>query len=150
MRAWLKQWLLIIPGVLLAGYLVSGITYDEPLTLVLVAAVLGFLNLMVRPLLVFFALPFVILTFGIGLLLINALLLYFAGWLVPGFAVTTFGSAFLGSLLISLTNLIVLAIIGLPKTKANVQFRAIRFEKKVGGPGKPLPRRPRGDDVIDV
>src|SRR5690554_2597902 len=114
MKAWFQQWLLMIPGVVLACYVFDGIAFDDPLKLVLVAAVLSLLNLIVRPVLIFFALPFVLLTLGLGIFLINALLLYFAGWLVPGFDVSSFGIALLASLLISLVNLVVGGLLGPP------------------------------------
>ena len=60
--------------------------------LLLVAAVLGALNVSLKPLLIFFALPFVIFTFGLGIIVINALLVMLAGAVVPGFEVASFWS----------------------------------------------------------
>lgn len=145
MRSWLQQWLLMVPGVVVAGYVFDGIAFDDPLKLILVAAVLSLLNLIVRPILIFFALPFVLLTLGLGVFLINALLLYFAGWLVPGFDVSSFGIALLASLLISFVNLMVGALLGPP---AQPRHRGLKIETR-HGPGSF--RRPNKDrDVIDV
>jgi putative membrane protein len=100
-RIFLRDTLILFFGVLAATGLLSGIEAESTLTLILVALVLAGLNVILKPLLVFFTLPFVIFTFGLGILLINALLLLLAGQLVPGFTVPTFGTAFLGSLIIS-------------------------------------------------
>ena len=72
---------------------------------------LGLLNAFVRPILILFSLPFVLVTLGFGLLLINALLLLFVGSVIRGFHVAGYGSAFFGSVIISavtfLTNLFI-------------------------------------------
>lgn len=141
MRTWLQQWLFMIPGVLLAGYAVDDIEFDDPWKLVLVAAVLSLLNLFVRPLLIFFTLPFIVLTLGLGIFIINALLLYLAGALVPGFDVEGFGAALLGSLLASFVNLLVASFFGLRDTR-----RQVRFQQRRRASG----RRKEPDDVIDV
>lgn len=142
MRAWLQQWLCMIPGVVLAGYAIDGIVFDNPWKLVLMAAVLSLLNLFVRPLLIFFALPFILLTLGLGVFLINAVLLYFAGALVPGFDVTSFGAALLGSLLASLVNVIVALFFG-----PGISGRSFHIEKRRGP--RAVRRKPK-EDVIDV
>lgn len=145
MKTWFQQWLLMIPGVLLAGYVIDGIEFDDPFKLVLVAAVLCLLNLIVRPILIFFALPFVMLTLGLGIFLINALLLYFAGWLVPGFFVSSFPVALLASILISLVNLIVGAV--LAPRRGTHRHTGLRIDTRNGPKSF---KRPTRNDVIDV
>jgi len=71
------------------------------------ALVLGFVNAVVRPLMVLLTLPFTILTFGLFLLVVNALMLGLVAALVPGIRVQGFGSALLGSLVLTLLNLAV-------------------------------------------
>ena len=71
------------------------------------AIVLGFVNAVVRPLMVLLTLPFTILTFGLFLLVVNALMLWLVAALVPGIRVQGFGSALLGSLVLTLLNLAV-------------------------------------------
>lgn len=112
MKRWLQQWLLILPGVFLANYAVTGIQSSEWTVLLLVAAVLGLLNVFLKPLLILFALPFIIFTLGFGIVLINALLVLLAGELVPGFDVASFGSAFWSGLLISLSSLVASVLCG--------------------------------------
>jgi putative membrane protein len=91
-------------GVTLATH-VAGIHCDGGSTLAAVVVVLTLFNSVLKPLLVLFTLPFILLTMGLGVVLINALLLFFVGHLVPGFHVDHFSSAVFGSLVISATNL---------------------------------------------
>ena len=104
MKKIIQNWVLISLGILIAAHTSSGIDYDGWPTLVLVVIVLSILNLILKPLLIFFTLPFVVLSLGIGIWLINAVLLMLAGNLVGGFFVAGFGSALWGALVISLTT----------------------------------------------
>ena len=103
----LRDAVILFLGVLTASWLLDGIQYESTPTLLIVALVLALMNMVVKPMLVLFALPFVIFTLGLGILLINAVLLYMAGALVPGFEVLTFGTAFLGALIISVISVLV-------------------------------------------
>ena len=100
----LQRWLITTLGVLVAALLVRGIRYDAATALFLASLSLGLLNTFIRPILVFFTLPFVLLTLGLGLWVINALLLLFVGSVVKGFHVTNFWSALIGALIISMTS----------------------------------------------
>jgi len=125
-------------------WLMDSIQVESNTTLILVALVLAILNTILRPILIFFALPFVIFTFGLGILLINAVLLYLAGQLVPGFIVPTFGTAFLGSLIISLISLTVNLFLS-PRPRVQVNWNVTTS----GSANRPR-RTIRKDDVIDV
>ena len=111
----LWNWLLLILGVLAAEWLFPGISVQGEGslgqngwgTLVLAALLLSILNLALKPLLVFFTLPFVVFTFGLGLWIINAVLLWLTGQLVPGFVIDGFSTALWASLVISVVSLIV-------------------------------------------
>jgi len=126
---WLVRWGVLALGVVLAAHLVPGIRYDDFTTLVVVVLLLSFFNLFLKPLLVLFALPFILLTLGLGLVVINALLFLFVGWLVNGFHVASFWSALGGACIVSVTNFVL--------------SRMLRV---------PTPPRPtaKGDDVIDI
>lgn len=87
--------------VLLANFL-PGITVDSYYTALWVAFTIAFLNLFVRPLLVLFTLPATILTLGLFLFVINAIVVMMASSLVTGFSVSSFFTALLFSLLLSL------------------------------------------------
>ena len=107
LKEFLHRWIVSTLGVLVAVNLdFTGISYDTPEGLVIATLVLGVLNAFLRPLLVIGCLPLLILTLGLFLLVINALLLYFAGQLVTQFHVPDFWSAFKGALVISLVTLI--------------------------------------------
>ena len=76
------------------------------------AMVLGLVNSFVRPFMVLLTLPLTVLTLGLFLLVVNALMLGLVSMLVPGIQLKGFGSAILGSLLLSLLNLAITALIG--------------------------------------
>ncbi len=95
-RIFLSRWLVNTVAVMAAANIVHGISYDKFGTLCVVALILGVLQVFVRPFLVFFSLPFLVVTFGFFLLVINACLLYFVGWLVRSFHVDDFVPLFGG------------------------------------------------------
>ena len=94
---------------------------------------------MLKPLLVLFTLPFILITLGLGMLLINAFLFLLVSRLVEGFQVESFWSALGGSLIVSVTNLLLAGL-----------FR--RGPPRGPGSGRAAPRRDavRGGDVIDI
>jgi len=100
------RWLVLALGVTLSTKLVPGIHCDDGTTLLVVVLVLSFFNVVLKPLLLLFTLPFIVLTMGLGIWLINAFLFYVAGRMVGGFHVAGFGSALFGALIVSITNLI--------------------------------------------
>lgn len=82
----------VLPGVNVAGYT----------TAIIVSVVLALLNLFVKPILVIFTLPITILTLGLFLLIINALIILLAGHLIDGFSVSSIWTAILFSILLSI------------------------------------------------
>ena len=98
-----------------------------------------------------FALPFIILTFGLGIWMINALLFLLVGNLVLGFTVDSFGDALAGAFVVSLTGVIANVLFG----KNKVQLHTARSTRSVGPdantPERPNAQRPiKDDDVIDI
>ena len=87
---------------MLVAKIVPGIEVKGLGNALLAALVLGVINALVKPIFVILTLPITILTLGLFLLVINALLLRLAAALVPGFTVRSFGAAFLGALLLSI------------------------------------------------
>ncbi|HEX5001905.1 MAG TPA: phage holin family protein [Bacteroidia bacterium] len=85
----------------IVGYLLPGIRLDSFMAALLLAAVLAILNAFVKPLLIFLTLPFTILTFGLFLIVVNALIILLAQKLVPGFYVAGFWWAVLFSIILS-------------------------------------------------
>ncbi|MEO0972367.1 MAG: phage holin family protein [Pseudomonadota bacterium] len=99
-------------GLWLADSLLTRVVIDGTGTLLISAAVLGLINAFVRPVLQILTLPFTIVTLGIFLLILNALMLSLASGLVPGFSIDGLGAAFLTWVIVSLTSWIASGFIG--------------------------------------
>lgn len=91
-------------AVLVAGYLVPGVVIASFGTAIVVAIILGIVNAVVKPLLVLLTLPITVLTLGLFLFVINALMVLLVARIVPGFAVNGFLAALLFSILVSLVG----------------------------------------------
>ena len=124
------RWAILAVGVALSAVIVPGITYDSGVTLLVVVALLSLFNAILKPVLVIFTLPFVVLSLGLGIWFINALLFLAVSKLVTGFYVHDFWSALWGALIVSLTNFFLSGLL-----------RARRV---------PRPPPPKPDDVIDI
>jgi len=97
----LWHWAILVFGLYLIT-LITPISFDAPKDLAWAALVLILVNTFIKPLLILFTLPLVILSLGLFLLIINAIILYTLPHFVPGFHVPGFFSAFFGSILLSL------------------------------------------------
>jgi putative membrane protein len=93
--------------VLVIDYFMDDITVQSFTTSIIVAIVLGLLNIFVKPIIVFFTLPVTILTFGLFLLIINAIIVILCDKFVDGFVVNGFLSAIIFSVLLSISQSIV-------------------------------------------
>ena len=102
----LKKVILIALGVTMASHLVSGISYDSTVTLLVVVILFTLMNIVVKPLLILFALPFVVLTFGIGIWIINGFLFMFVSNIVDEFHVESFTAALWGALIVSIVSVL--------------------------------------------
>jgi putative membrane protein len=102
----LARWIINAAALLLVAYLYPGVAVDSFTAAMIAALVLGLVNAVVRPLLVILTLPVTLLTLGLFLFVINALLFWLVAELVPGFGVSGFGGALLGSILYSLITLV--------------------------------------------
>ncbi|HUJ44385.1 MAG TPA: phage holin family protein [Opitutaceae bacterium] len=127
----LVRWLVLALGVALSAKVVPGISYDSGVTLLVVVALLSLFNAILKPVLVLFTLPFVLLSLGLGIWFINAILLLAVSRLVEGFHVRDFWAALWGALIVSLTNIILSGFL-----------RARRLSRP--------PPPPRPGDVIDI
>ena len=140
MKKFLQVWLINTLAVLMAVYLVKGIHYQKPLDLAAASLLLGVLNAVLRPILLLLALPLLLFTLGLFMLVINALVLYFVGNLLhPHFSIDTFWDAFWGALVISIVSLILNILTG----TGNARIRIDRRPPPKSGPGGKGP-------VIDV
>ena len=106
MLGMLIRWALSALALVLTTKIVPGITVNTFTTLIIAALVLGLVNAIVRPILVFFTLPLTFLTLGLFLLVVNAITFGLAAWLVPGFQVNGFVPALLGSIVMSLLSFV--------------------------------------------
>lgn len=128
------RWAILALGVMLATKLVPGIECRDGPTLISVVLVLSFCNAILKPLLVVFTLPFIVLTLGLGVVVINALLFLLVGRLVEGFHVAGFWPALWGALVVSITSLFVNAV--------------VRTSRPPGPPAQKVKKK--ADDVIDI
>ena len=103
MRPFLIRWLVTTLAVAVAVKL-TGMESAGWAPLLAMALVLGIINAFLRPVLLFLSLPFIIVSLGFFILVVNALLFWLAGQLVPGFFVGGFWNAFFGSIIVSLVN----------------------------------------------
>jgi putative membrane protein len=131
----LARWLVLALGVVIAAHLVPGIRYSDFQALVVAVVLLSLFNALLRPVLILFTLPFILVTLGLGIIVINAFLFLFVGRIVNGFTVSGFWPAVGGSLVLSITN-----------------FLMSGFVRSLGGPPPRPPRGPgaKGGDVIDI
>jgi putative membrane protein len=101
------RWALLGAAMMLVAYLYPGVTITGFGSALVAALILGLLNALVRPLLVVLTLPITVLTLGLFLLVINAIVFWFAAKLIDGFDVASFGAAMIGSVIYSLCGMII-------------------------------------------
>ncbi|MEK6694423.1 MAG: phage holin family protein [Nitrospirota bacterium] len=94
-------------AILAAAYIVPGIEVAGGLSLLAAALVLGLINAVVRPILLFLTFPFTLVTLGLFIFLLNAFCLWLTSWLVTGFEVHGFWAAVLGALIVSVVSWLV-------------------------------------------
>jgi putative membrane protein len=106
----LLHWLVTALALWVAAYILPGVHIASWTALAVAALVLGFVNAIVRPLLVLITLPITIVTLGLFYLVVNGLAFGLAAWAVPGFEVDSFGWAILGALVVGLASWFVAAV----------------------------------------
>jgi putative membrane protein len=112
MRGFLVRLLVSALSLWLASAIVPGMHIEGIGSLVLAALLLGIVNAIFRPFVVFLTLPFTILTLGLFLFVVNAAMLGLVAWLLPGFTIQSFWSALLGSLVVSIVGTVLSWMIG--------------------------------------
>jgi putative membrane protein len=101
------RWLLLAAALLLVAHLYSGVVVASFGAALIAAFVLGLFNTLVRPLLVLLTLPVTLITLGLFLFVINALMFWAAASVLDGFNVTGFKAALIGSLLYSVCGIVI-------------------------------------------
>jgi putative membrane protein len=100
------QWAVTAVSLWLASHVFKGLRFDGTGSLILSALLLGFVNAVLRPILIVLTLPLTLLSFGLFLLVLNALLLMLVSRLIKGFNLTGFWTAFFASIFITLLGLV--------------------------------------------
>lgn len=108
----LTLWLTTAVALGVTAWVLPGVRVDSLLALAVAAVVLGFVNAIVRPLLLLLTLPFTVLTLGLFYFVVNGLAFGLAAALVPGFRVTSFFSAVLGAFVVGLVSWFIGAVSG--------------------------------------
>ena len=106
-------------GLMIASELVTGIEFAGLGSLFFAALVLGCVNAVVRPAVVFLTIPFTLVTLGFFLFVVNAAMLGLTAFLVPGFFIAGFGPALFGSIIVSITGMFASWYIG-PKGTVDI------------------------------
>ena len=152
-KQYLKRWLMITVGILIASETSAGIHYDSTASLIVAVLLLSLCNVFLKPLLMLFSLPFIIMTLGLGIWFINAFLFLIVGALVSGFYVDSFGNALWGAFIVSLTGLIATMIFGSHEGRSSVRVKVKREgggPRPANSPRPPVHKEIRDDDVIDI
>jgi len=114
MRKFLVRWLATALAIGLVGRIVPGIEVDGAWAAIVAALLLGLVNAVLRPILIFLTLPITIVTFGLFALVVNGAMLALVTALVAGVRVAGFGTAIVGALLISLVSGLLAWVLGPP------------------------------------
>lgn len=104
MTAFLIRWLVTTIAVFAAEKIIPGIHCNSAGALLGASLLLGIVNAFVRPILLLLSIPFIIVTMGFFILVVNALMLMLVAQIVPSFSVDGFWNAFFGSIVISLVS----------------------------------------------
>jgi putative membrane protein len=104
MGSFFAHWVMTAIALVVADWSLDGVHVGSGLSLAVAALVLGFVNALVRPLLLVLTLPLTVLTLGLFYLVVNGVAFALAAALVPGFSVEGFSSAIAGALIVSLVS----------------------------------------------
>lgn len=99
-------------ALLATAYIVPGFHVASFVTALITALVLGFINAFIRPILAFVSLPITILTLGLFSFVINAVVLYLASLVVPGFKLDSIGTAIIGGIVLAVVATIIDSLAG--------------------------------------
>jgi putative membrane protein len=112
LRRFLVTWVFNFVALWVAAGILGGIDYDGIGVLIVASLVFSVVNIFVRPLVILFTLPLVLLTLGIALFFINLFMLYLTSWIVDDFTIDGFGWAILATIIVWLVNTVLEAFFG--------------------------------------
>lgn len=101
------QWVILALAVMLTAWIIPGIVVTNFQTAMIAALVIALVNVFIRPAILLLLLPINILTLGLSVLVVNALLLMFVAHIVSGVSINNFWSAFFGAILLSLLTVFI-------------------------------------------
>jgi putative membrane protein len=104
MVAFVIRWAITAVAVMVTAWIFTGISYDSTASLLGASLLLGIINAFVRPILLILSLPFIVVTMGLFIFVVNALLLLFVSAMIPSFHVAGFWDALFGSVIISIVS----------------------------------------------
>lgn len=119
---YLLHWGITALSLWVASHIFDGLKFDNTSSLVISALLLGFANAIIKPLLIVLTLPLTLLTFGLFLLVINALMILLVAWLVKGFKVSSFWTAFFASIFIALLSLVIGSLVATDDPATHIQM----------------------------
>lgn len=114
MAGFLVHWLVLAVALFLTTRLVGGVQVSSYATLAVAALVIGFVNALVKPILVILSLPLTIVTLGLFYLVVNGACLMLAAAIVPGFTISSWGSAIIGALVLSIIGWLLNLVVAKP------------------------------------
>jgi putative membrane protein len=113
LRRFVVTWFFNIVALWVAAELIDGIGYSgNEWVLVIAALVFSLVNIFVKPFVILFTLPLVILTLGLALFFVNLLMLYLTSWIVDDFRVEGLGAAILATIIVWVVNTVLEAVFG--------------------------------------
>jgi putative membrane protein len=124
----LLTWLVTVLGLGFATLLLPGIQAKNTVSFLAAATVLGLMNATLRPILWLLTAPLAMVTFGIFILVINALIIKLSAALVPGYEVKTFGTAFLAAIIMLLTTAVSMVMIAL-LSGADISIQTFQYSQ---------------------
>ncbi len=118
----LLYWAIIALSLWVASFVFKGLRFESRSALVVSALLLGFVNALVKPILIMLTLPLTLLTFGLFLLVINALMLLLVAAMVRGFRISGFWTALFASLFISILSTAIGSVLGTDNPATTIQM----------------------------
>ncbi len=112
MKGFLVRLLVTALGLWAATAIVPGVTIHGLGSLIGAALLLGLVNAVIRPIILILTLPLTLLTLGLFIFVVNGISLALVAWLMPGFTLSGFGAAILGSIIVGLTGWVASIFIG--------------------------------------
>ncbi len=111
LRPFILHWIITAAALWVASGVFQGLRFTDAFSLIVSALLLGFANALVKPLLIVLTLPLTLITFGLFLLVINALMIQLVAVLVKGFSVSGFWTAFFASIFVSVLSFLIGAFV---------------------------------------